>query len=137
MVEELSTDLGSDIHTSWDFIDGDLKLISDEENICQSISNRLNNANGCFDLYYNEYGSYLQNYLGWKQSDETISFMKTEIEETLKQDGRFSNTNVELEYTGNGKITGNIQLTYNDETESTLNVTINEEGEAEVEEDGS
>lgn len=135
MEEELSVDLGADIDSSWSFQDGDLKTISDEANICQSITNRLNNPSDCFDLYYNEYGSFLSDFLGWKASEETLGFMELEIEETLQQDGRFSAIEVELDYMGDGKIKGNINVIYNDETESTFEIEINEDGEAELEVD--
>lgn len=139
MIEELESDLGADIHSDWDFKDGDLKIISDESNICQSIANRLNNPNGTFDLYYNEYGSFLLDFIGWKASEDTLQFIQMEIEETLKQDERFEEIQVNLEYTGKGKLKGNINITYNDGNESTFNLEVNEQGEAEIEvdEDGN
>ena len=62
--------VGTDINNEWVFEDGDLILIDGEKNLIQSISNRLNTV---YDesLYYSNYGGYLQQFIGWKKTEET------------------------------------------------------------------
>ena len=67
--------IGTDINNEWVFEDGDLSLIDGEKNLIQSISNRLNTV---YDesLYYSNYGGYLQQFIGWKKTEETRQLSK-------------------------------------------------------------
>ena len=125
-------ELGTDVSSDWSFKDGDLKLVSNENNIAQSIMNRLRTVYDYFELYYIDYGSFLSHFLGWRRTDETLKYMKTEIEQTLMQDGRFENVSVELKYDDEGKVIGNIVLLYDTDSEINLNLTLNENMEIEV-----
>ena len=131
-MDELITELGTDINSSWTFKDGDLVLIENDENIAQSLANRLNNPLESMDLFYDEYGSYISSFLGWKQSEETLSFMKMEIEKAISQDPRFIETEVNLQYTGKGKVVGEINLHYDDDSDLSLSLVIDETGTVNV-----
>ncbi len=82
-------ELGTDFNSSWEFNDeGDLNLVTNDSNLVQAISNRLNTRNGELDLFYSEYGSFLCNFLGWKKNDTTLEFMRIELDKALSQDPR-------------------------------------------------
>ena len=131
-MDELITELGTDINSSWTFKDGDLVLIENDENIAQSLANRLNNPLESMDLFYDEYGSYIGSFLGWKQSEETLSFMKMEIEKAISQDPRFIDSEVNLQYTGKGKVVGEINLRYDEDSDLSLSLVIDETGTVNV-----
>lgn len=92
-------DIGTDIKSSWDFNEkGDLILVSDEANIVQAVKNRLGCQRNSLDLYYMDYGSVLTQFLGWPRTDETLEFIKLEIENTLQQDPRLPSYTLEVSY---------------------------------------
>lgn len=139
MMETEMLELGTDIDTSWTFNEqGDLKLISNDENIKQTILNRLNCNINQLDIYYEEYGSLLQNMLGAKLSEENLEFIRIEIETSLAQDPRFSNDNFDVTVENkNSTVNININIWYGEE-EMEFNLIINEDNEIEEEtEDGS
>ena len=77
-------ELGADLNRNWEFKDGDLLLVENKDNLVQSILNRLNSDYDSLDLFYYDYGSVLSNFLGWKHNDETLEFIRLEIEDTLE-----------------------------------------------------
>lgn len=121
-------EIGTDINSEWEFKNGDLTLAKTEENIAQSIKNRLNTRYGEFDLFYDEYGSFLTKFLGWRRNKETLKFMEMEITNTLTQDVRFQDIDVNLEYGEKGVINGYITLIYDDETDLSLSFVLNNMG---------
>ena len=129
-------EFGNDFNSDFSFNNGDLVLIEDRENIVQSITNRLNTVDGFYDLYYNEYGGLLANYLGWRANNKTLSFMKIEITNILNQDPRFTKFEVDVKYNNNGNVAINIFLSYNDYSDLTLSLVINDEGIVENDTDG-
>ena len=128
MNDEVIYDLGVDFDSSLGFNDGDLKLIQYDENVVQSVVNRLNTNLDELDLFYESYGSLLLNFLGWKATDETLSFMKSEVETVLKDEERLQDFNVDLEYAKNGfvKIKMELQVSTDYVIETEFEVT--EEG---------
>ena len=120
--------IGADIASSWTFNEhGDLDLASDEENITQAITNRLSTWLNDFDLYYLEYGSVFTSYLGWRKNEETLRFMQLELENTLKQDPRLQDFDIELEFNEQGGV--NVYLTINfEDTDMSLSLVVSEDG---------
>ena len=59
---------GVDICRDWTFQDGDIKSISNTDNLNQAILNRLNTIQDELDSFYDDYGSFLQSFLGWKKN---------------------------------------------------------------------
>ena len=122
-------EFGTDIDSSWTFnSNGDLKLISNTENLGQAILNRLKTYQDSLELFYADYGSVLTQYLGWLGVVDTLEFMRIEIEGVLELDPRISEVFAEVTYTGQGTININITATYDDE-DVELNLTLSENGE--------
>ena len=120
-------DYGTDIDSSWSFQDGDIKLTSNNENLQQSISNRLNTIQDALDLFYDDYGSYLLNYLGWRRTEQTLEFVRLEIEQCLNKDSRIYNSfEIEARYEQED-ILINVVVFYNDESLE-LNYVLTNEG---------
>ena len=59
------SELGVDINSSWNFKNGDVVLVKYEDNIEQSIINRLSCKLDALDIFYDYYGSNLDEFLGW------------------------------------------------------------------------
>ena len=129
-------EIGTDISSQWDFVDGDLKLVKQNENICQTIQNRLNTIYDSLSLYYGEYGSFLMKFLGWKKDDETLKFMEMEILNTLSQDPRLQNIDVDLYYGKDGIVNGKIFISFDEETDLSLSLVLNNLGVEVSDDDG-
>ena len=127
-------DIGTDIKSSWELKDGDLVLVNDEENIVQSIINRLNCWLNSMDLFYLEYGSVLSSFLGWKRIDETLGFLKIEIENTLNQDPRLRDYDLSLDYDDNGAVKIDLDFHLRDE-DFGVNLVISKDGSIVIAED--
>ena len=122
-------ELGVDLNSNWDFKDGDLVLVENKDNLVQSILNRLNSEYDSLDLFYYDYGSVLSNFLGWKHNDETLEFIRLEIEDTLGQEPRLSDFNVEVSYNKIGKILIELYIVFTDETDLSLSLVLEKDGE--------
>lgn len=122
-------ELGTDLNKNWEFKDGDLLLVENKDNLIQAIHNRLNTVYGSLDLFYYNYGSVLSNFLGWKHDDETLDFIRLEIEDTLGQEPRLSDFSVEASFNKDGKILINLFVFFNDETDFSLNLVLEKDGE--------
>ena len=121
-------EFGTDFKSSYNFIDGDLELVSDKRNLVQSIINRLNTISDRYSLFYNSYGGFLHNFHGWKRLPDTLGFMKIEITNILSQDPRLTNFDVELEYDDEGAIDLSIDLFYDDDSDLSLSFVIGNDG---------
>ena len=118
---------GVDLKSSFEFVEGDLKLSEYENNIGQAIGNRLNTIEGSLNLFYREYGSFFTTFLGWRKTDDTLRFMKVELDNTLKKDPRINNFTTELSFNDEGNVMVNIILL--DFVERVdLNYVLNENG---------
>lgn len=109
----MDNNYGTDLNSSFTFVDGDLNISTNETNMSQAICNRLNTIQDSLNYFYNDYGSVFQYFLGWKGNDKTLEFMRTEIRTTLLKDPRINEVDVETFYDGNGAVRVNIGL--NDE----------------------
>lgn len=124
-------EFGTDIHSSWSFYEGDLKLTSNTDNIVQAVENRLSTNLDELDLYYVEYGSLLHNYLGEKRNEQTLEFINIEIENRLLLEPRLSDVEVETYFKENGGVGVNI-TGVSDEEELVMNLIISDNGEVSV-----
>lgn len=106
----MAYEIGTDIKSEWAFTDGDLNIISDEENLKQSILNRVTVYDGTFKFFYENYGSVLSEYFGFRKDETTLEFMKIELERVLLQDPRIQSFDLELSYVEKGV---NVELTIN------------------------
>ena len=122
-------ELGTDLNSNWEFKDGDLQLVENKTNIKQSILNRLNCDYDSLDLFYYEYGSVLSNFLGWKHNDETVEFIRLEIEDTLNQEPRLTDFDVEVSYDKIGKVLIDLYIVFNDESDFSLSLVLEKGGE--------
>ena len=122
------SELGTDINSSWSFKDGDLQLISNNENLVQATRNRLNTILNSLDDYYLEYGSVLYRFMGWRSEPITLKFMKIEIHNCLSQDPRLTDYTLDLSYTDKDTVKINIHVFYDDETEFDMNYILSTEG---------
>lgn len=113
---EIIEGIGTDFNNNWQFTDdGDLKLVSDEENLTQAIINRLTCPANSLNLYYADYGSVISKYFGWRKNETTLKFMEIDIKACLDQDPRINDYTVQLSYTEKGiRIDLNIDLTDED-----------------------
>jgi len=122
-------ELGTDLNCNWEFKDGDLQLVDNRANIKQSILNRLNCDYDSLDLFYYEYGSVLSNFLGWKHDDETLEFIRLEIEDTLNQEPRLTDFDVEVSYDKIGKVLIDLYIVFNDDSDFSLSLVLEKGGE--------
>ena len=122
-------ELGTDLNTNWEFKDGDLILVENKENLIQSILNRLNSEYDSLDLFYYDYGSVLSNFLGWKRNDETLEFVRLEIEDTLEQEPRLSDFSVEALFNEVGGILIKLFIVFDDDTDFSLSLVLEKDGE--------
>lgn len=113
---EIIEGIGTDFNNNWQFTDdGDLKLVSDEENLTQAIINRLTCPSNSLNLFYADYGSVISKYFGWRKNETTLKFMEIDIKACLDQDPRINDYTVQLSYTEKGiRIDLNIDLTDED-----------------------
>lgn len=123
-------ELGTDIKSTWKFKDGDLILVENDTNLIQAVHNRLNTRLDTMEDYYSEYGSLLHRYLGWRKNETTLKFMQIELEDTLRQDPRFVDFSVKLDYITKG-IQINIHLNLDEETEIDMNYVLSDSGTVE------
>ena len=117
---------GVDISREWNFQDGDLILVSDEENVKQSIINRLNTLQGELAHIYNDYGSILQTFLGWRRVETTLAFIKLEVEKQLEAESRITGYTVDVSFAAEG-VRVDIDL-----PSGMLNFVLNNDGLMEV-----
>lgn len=121
-------ELGTDINSSWSFKNGDLNIVSNEQNLVQATKNRLNTTLDSLNEFYFNYGSILHRFLGWKSNEITLKFMQIELENCLKQDPRYENFEVNLTYTESDEINIVIIVFFDDDTELSMNYILSTNG---------
>ena len=126
MIEDNIVELGVDVNTNWEFVNGDLLLVDNETNIMQSIINRLNCEYDALDNYYFEYGSDIKQFLGFKSSNETLEFIKIEVENTLEQDPRLNDFTVETRYDEEDNVLLNLNIKFSDDSDLSMSLVIDE-----------
>lgn len=122
MADEILYDLGVDLDSSFEFQDGDLKLSRYNNNLAQAVVNRLNTRLDELDLFYEDYGSVLRSFFGWKGNDITIDLVKTELNTALKNEDRLENYSSNISYNGEGKLV--IKLTLNPSLSNTIELNL-------------
>ena len=124
------TDFGTDIHTDWGLTsDGDLQIISNTGNLDQAITNRLTCGLDNLDLFYDGYGCNLSQFLGWRKTEQTLQFIKLELENRLRNEPRLESFNVKVDYSDNSNgIVVSIDLNPSEDYIHTVELRINEDG---------
>lgn len=118
-------DWGTDINSSWSFKDGDLNIVSDNDNTNQAIINRLNSYKPSLNLYYAEYGGFLRKYFGMKKTSQVLQFMKIEIDTILQQDPRILDFISKLEYNDSNGVNINLLIQQAENEDIELNLVLN------------
>ena len=109
--------------------DGDLRLITGENNLSQGLVNRLSCDLNSLDLFYDDYGSLLVQFLGWKRNDTTLNFIKLELENRLRNEARLESFNVKVDYSDNSNgIVVSIDLNPSEDYVHTVKLELNEDG---------
>lgn len=134
MDDEILYECGVDIDSSFTFKDGDLELAKYEDNLVQAITNRLNTDLDELDLFYEDYGSVLTGFLGWKQSD-ALHYIKAELSNCLMKDPRIYQHEISLEYKGNGVLRIDLTIYTNNQNIVNTNLVLTNDGVIEVETD--
>lgn len=125
--ENMIYELGVDIDSSLTFVDGDLKLAEYDDNLVQAITRRLKTNLDELDLFYDEYGSVLMNFFGWK-GVEAISFIKSELETVLKAEPRILNWSYDVQMMNDGVMKIDLALYPNPGYVINTSFVVNNEG---------
>ena len=110
MADEVLYELGVDLNSNFNFIDGDLQLASYDENLVQAVVNRLNTQLNSLGLFYEDYGSVLHSFFGLKANDITYDLIKVELNTVLNMESRISSFDLDMEYDGDGVLHINLSL---------------------------
>lgn len=133
--DEVAYELGVDLNSTLDFTNGDLTLATYDDNLVQAIVNRLNTPVDELTDFYEDYGSILTNFLGWKANDETLGFIEAEVENVLDNEERLVNSNCSASYLGDGLVRLELTLNPNETTDLTVNLVLTDTGVIEIETD--
>lgn len=133
--DTVAYECGVDIHSTFQFTNNDIVLVKYEDNLVQAIVNKLNTNIDEMDLFYEDYGSILTTFLGWKAKEETIHYMETEVSAVLSKEPRLSAYEVDIEYAGDGTININLVLHTTTAEVVEANLVLGVDGIIEVETD--
>lgn len=131
MVDEVLYQLGVDLNSDFNFHDGDIQLASYNDNLVQAVINRLNTKLNSLELFYEDYGSVLTSFFGWKANNTTLNLMRIELDNTLKNETRLSGYSVDMEYQSDGLLHIDLTLYPTRETEINLDLVLNNNGDLE------
>ena len=120
-------EFGVDINSDWDFSHNDLNLVEYNDNLKQSIKNRLGTELDALELFYTDYGSILMNLLGLKNNDNTLKFLKIEVDNCLNKDPRINSFESDVSYIGDGEIRIFLKI-FGADTDIDLNFVLSPEG---------
>lgn len=112
MREKTLYSMGVDIKRTWNFKNGDLELVKYDENIGQAVINRLSCLLNSLDIFYDEYGSLIHDYLGEKNVKSTREYIRLEIEKRLLRDPRLKNVDCTVDSFNNHTVKGHLTLTF-------------------------
>lgn len=121
-------ELGVDFKSSFRFKDGDIELVKYDENLIQAISNRFNTKLDELEHFYEDYGSILSSFFGWKKNSETLDFIKSEIETVLRSEQRLYDWNIEVKYDDEGIVVIELILYPNPENTIEINFELTDDG---------
>lgn len=113
------------IDLTFNMINGDCELISEEENMLEACVRRLDTI--LDTTLYLDYGSLLEGMLGMKRTDTNLQFINQTINESLMQDERITDCSVTSEYNGEKIITHNT-IVYED-NELSFDYEVSADGE--------
>lgn len=94
-------DFGTDLN--WNGSDNELTTVTGDDNIIQSVKNRLNTDYDELNWIYNNYGCNYKQFLGDRATDTTLEFIKNSIKQSLDEEERIDSYDLELSYM-DGKI---------------------------------
>ena len=94
-------DFGTDLN--WNGSETELTTVTADENIIQSVKNRLNTDYDELNWIYNNYGCNYKQFLGSRATDTSLEFIKNSIKNSLDEEERIENYDLELSYM-DGKI---------------------------------
>lgn len=94
-------DFGTDLN--WNGSETELTTVTADENILQSIKNRLNTDYDELNWIYANYGCNYKQFLGSRATDTSLEFIKNSIKQSLDEEERIENYDLELSYL-DGKI---------------------------------
>lgn len=106
--------MGKDVNRNWSFKNGDVELCNYENNIHQAIQNRLSCPLGALQLFYTDYGSTVEEYLGEPNNETIREYIRLEVEKRLKYDPRFQNIECVVEYVNSSEVGCRIKVTFAD-----------------------
>ena len=121
---------GTDIDSTWSFVDGDLELSTGNGNIGQAIQNRLMTDDNQYTQFYIQYGGRLYEHLGDLNHPTIHEYIRIEIEHILKQEPRIQEiTECTVNKTSNREVECNLKIkpVGSDEV-IPLNLVINDDG---------
>lgn len=127
---------GTDLGSSFTFENGDLVIAEGKDNLIQSVMNRLNTDLDELDLIYeSEYGSVLKDFFGWKASEETLSYIQSEIDIVLMKEPRLISHEITVYYDGNGVVRIELIMVTSTEDIVETNFILGNDGVIEIETD--
>lgn len=121
---------GTDIDSTWSFVDGDLELSTGNGNIGQAIQNRLMTDDDQYTQFYIQYGGRLYEHLGDLNHHTIHEYIRIEIEHILEQEPRIKEiTECTVNKTSNREVECNLKIkpVGSDEV-IPLNLVINDDG---------
>ena len=124
-MDEIINELGTDIDSSWEFKDGDIITVTNDDNLAQATRNRLNTRLGSLEYFYTEYGSALHRLHGWRKNETTLKFMEIVLTDALEQDPRYADFELKLELQSNQKVKVSIHVLFDDDTELDMDYILN------------
>ncbi len=117
--------MGKDVNRNWSFKNGDVELCNYESNIHQAIQNRLSCPLGALQLFYTDYGSTVEEYIGEPNNETIREYIRLEVEKRLKYDPRFQNIECVVEYVNSSEVGCRIKVTFADGESYEDNYVIN------------
>lgn len=131
---EVLYECGVDLQSNFTFRNGDIVLAEYEENLAQSVTNRLNTELNTLNLFYEDYGSVLTGFFGWKATEDTLHYIQAEIDNTLLSEPRLTKHESEVSYDKDGVLKINLVLYTSSNNSTELNLVMGKNGVIEVDE---
>ena len=118
---------GTDINRDWNFVDGDLELVTGTANISQAVYNRLMTDDDLYTQFYAKYGGKLYTHFGDLNHPTIHEYIRIEIEDILSQDPRIKSMECTVTKTSSKEVECNLNITPIGSDEAVeLNLVINE-----------
>lgn len=98
MAEEYGTDI------CWNGSTDSLATVTGDDNLSQAVTNRLNTTYEELDWVYGDYGCNFRDYLGMKNDETSLEFIKNSIKQSLEEDDRIGDFEVDVTFVGDGVV---------------------------------